>query len=104
MADNRKTIGQMNGPWAITLKLALASYPIVIMAAGSLSIWLVSQTFANQYHRETSSRRLLELEAAVDDIPPDWRKTVEQLDHRQRDMQAQLARMETILERLDRNP
>lgn len=48
----RRTIGNMNGPWAILLRLALASYPLVLTWA----VWVTTETFDNRAFRNSGER------------------------------------------------
>lgn len=51
-SHQRRTIGNMNGPWAILLRIALATYPLVL----AWGIWVTVQTFENQAFRNAGDR------------------------------------------------
>ena len=50
MAD--KTIGGMNGPWALILKLALATYPVLLLALLTWGTWMTVNQLKDQSFRE----------------------------------------------------
>ena len=50
MAD--KTIGGMNGPWALVLKLALATYPVLLLALLTWGTWMTVNQLKDQSFRE----------------------------------------------------
>lgn len=50
MAD--KTIGGMNGPWALILKLALATYPVLLLALLTWGTWMTVNELKDQSFRE----------------------------------------------------
>ena len=110
MADeptNRKTIGGLNGPWALLLKVMLASYVPVMTGIMAWSIWVTSETYANRSFRLTGPRvtpsDLHDLErrmnAQFSSLPPaDWRARIIAIEARQQDILRTVTRIETKLE------
>jgi len=103
----RKTIGQINGPWAILLKVMLASYIPLMGSLLTWGIWITSETYANQYFRLQGARvtpaELRELErrfeARFNALPPqDWRTRITTLESQQQAMFSTLIRIETKLD------
>ena len=110
MADeptNRKTIGGLNGPWALLLKVMLASYVPVMTGIMAWSIWITSETYANRSFRMTGPRvtsaELHELErrmnAQFSSLPPaDWQARIIAIESWQHDILRAVVRIETKLE------
>jgi len=51
-ADSPNRIGNLNGPWSIMLRLALATYPLVLAWA----VWVTSNVFADIAFRSSGDR------------------------------------------------
>lgn len=51
-ADSPNRIGNLNGPWSVMLRLALASYPLVL----AWSVWVTSNVFADIAFRNSGDR------------------------------------------------
>jgi len=45
MADSTRTIGAMNGPWALSFRIMLASYPFLVASMIGLGTWIVTKIF-----------------------------------------------------------
>lgn len=54
--SQRKTIGSMNGPWAIMAKVCMASYPIVMGALLTWGAWITAETLKNESFRDAGPR------------------------------------------------
>ena len=52
MAESAKTIGGMNGPWALLLRLTLATYPMIVAWA----IWMTANQFEDNAWRGLGPR------------------------------------------------
>ncbi len=107
MADDRKTIGNMNGPWALLLRAALASYPILI----GWCVWITVQTFESKAFREAGDRFTTtdaaimrrEIDAQFSNLPhPEWKARIVMLEEGQSRISMSLVRIETILERISK--
>jgi len=74
--DKRQTIGNMNGPWAVTLKLALVLMPILIVWTLSFGVWTVNSVHGLEVRmaerRDDPPRWLIEridkIDAAIADL------------------------------------
>lgn len=56
-ADNvRRRIGELNGPWALLLKMSLAAFPVIMSILIPWLIWVTSEVFANKGFRESGER------------------------------------------------
>lgn len=95
MSEPSKTIGNMNGPWAIMLRVFLGSYPLVL----GFGVWLVKSIHAlDKRHTQLQAEQSVfmskgdrfslqdayslerRIDARFDDLPPaDWREKVENL-------------------------
>jgi hypothetical protein len=42
---SNKPIGQLNGRWALLLKVALGTYPVILAAAITWSVWVTANIF-----------------------------------------------------------
>ena len=42
---SNKPIGQLNGRWALLLKVALGTYPVILAAAVTWSVWVTANIF-----------------------------------------------------------
>lgn len=51
-ADSPNRIGNLNRPWSVMLRLALASYPLVL----AWSVWVTSNVFADIAFRNSGDR------------------------------------------------
>ena len=118
-----KTIGGLNGRWALLAKAMFAAFPFVLI----LQVWLVSETFHNQYFREEVARwtisdaqaqtdawhkqlhlQVQRIDTRIDALPPeDWRERIKKIETTQELIrQAQtrsLIVLESIKTRLDRD-
>ena len=56
MSDEHTTLGEMDGRWAVLLKFHLAIVPPLVAALLALTIWLVTQQFADIAFRESGER------------------------------------------------
>ena len=108
MADstNPRTIGDMNGSWAILLRLALASYPLIL----AWTVWVTAQEFKDIGFREQSDRFTstdagilrLEIEKRFASLSPDdWKNRIIVIETNQREIISKLVAIET---KLDRKP
>jgi hypothetical protein len=108
MADssNPRTIGNMNGPWAILLRLALATYPCII----AWSVWVTVQEFediafrkqGDRFTATDAARMSLEIEKRFSTLPPDdWKNRIVAIESNQ---QMILVKLGVIESKLDRKP
>ena len=100
-------IGQLNGPWSVLLRLALASYPLVL----SWAVWMTVHQFQDEAFR-TSGERFTQLDgaklkaevlaaiAAAGTFPQEWRDRIIKIEGKQDDMMKALARIEVVLEKV----
>lgn len=71
-----RTIGNMNGPWAILLRIALVSHPFVI---GWL-VWVTSEQFRDINHRENAVTKV-DLNEKLSSLPSsEWKARVTVLE------------------------
>lgn len=107
-----KRIGNLNGPWSVLLRLALATYPLVL----GWSVWMTQAQFADQAFRSRSDlffradadamRRDVEAvdAAARVDFERRFEERLRAFEARQVAQIEQLTRVETrLLMLLDRN-
>lgn len=96
----------LNGPWTVVLKVALATYPFVIL----LAAWITRETFFNMSVREKTftkedslrlEMRLMEKIASLP--PPDWRARVMQLEKTVEENKGRLIRIEAIAADIKQN-
>jgi hypothetical protein len=69
MTANAKTIGQRNGPWAMLFRLSLATYPLLLMWCG----WVTVNQVKDNEFRETVRQdhdRLARIESKLDQMVP----------------------------------
>lgn len=80
--NGRDNIGQLNGPWAMGLKLMLATYPVLFAALLGWGSWVTKELvilgeFRNRGDRFTQADALQmrrEIDAQFAALPPkDWR-------------------------------
>lgn len=105
MSTGRK-IGEMNGYWALLLKLHLAAVPPIVAALVGLVVWLVSQQYTDIAFRSSEERfstadayamenRIRERETVLQTT---LLARIEQVDRRLDDVERNLARVLVILE------
>ena len=106
-----KTIGQLNGYWAMLLKFALAVFPIFLTFAIAWGTWITSETFANKSFRSIGDRvvpmDLARLEQRLQEeirrLPPaDWRMRILKTESDLREIRANQIKILTVLERLEK--
>lgn len=75
---------ELTGGWQVMLRMALASYPLII----ALHVWLVKSVFELKAQAEIGDRFTLQdaysmerrIDARIDLLPPpDWREKIENL-------------------------
>ena len=100
-----KSIGALNGPWSVLLRVALATYPLVL----AWCVWVTVQQFEDIAFRGRGDRftnvqgleleqRMLERFAALP--PQDWRDRIVAIERNQTFILEKLARIETKLDSL----
>jgi len=93
VADHPNRIGQLNGKWSVLLRLALASYPLVL----AWSVWVTTNIFADQAARNATDKFTMndgaKLRADMVERIADTTKPMQVID-------ARLVRVETKLDTL----
>jgi low affinity Fe/Cu permease len=98
-----KKIGELNGPWAVLLRLALGSYPLVV----SWCIWITVQEFEDKAFRErgntftATDAAILEnrLNEKIAESPSqDWKNRIVGIETTQRDILDKLSRIQGALD------
>jgi hypothetical protein len=102
----KKQIGDLNGLWALLLKLLLATYPVVL----AWTVWVTSETFKNQAFRSAGDRFTLpmaaDLEKRINEkfatLPPqDWRNKINDIAADVRTLQAAVQNNALALTRIE---
>jgi len=99
----KKAIGELNGWWALLLKISLAIFPVYCVFLTGWAVWVTSETFANQAFRLQGGRMtdvdgvkleaslktyfhatLQPLRAEIHGMPPqDWRDRILKMEENQ---------------------
>ena len=101
MADsqNANRIGELNGPWSILLRVALATYPLIL----AWTVWITNETFYNRAFRDRGDRFTktdgLVMEARIMEIiaklpPADWRTKVDKIVDNQTEMMRSIDKLQ----------
>ena len=106
-----RTIGAINGKWAILFKASLAMVVFILPLGLTWAVWVTSQIFTAQAFIAAGDRFTtvdgLQLEKRLIDriskLPPDdWRDRILAMEGRQATIGEAQARILTILDRIDR--
>lgn len=89
--DDSRKIGQLNGPWSILLRLALASYPLILAWA----VWMTSNQFADIAFRN-SGERFTKADALV--LRSDMVDRISSANEWRNDVLTRLARIESKID------
>ena len=99
-----RKIGDMNGPWAVMLRIALGTYPMVL----AWGVWVTVQEFESKAFREQGNRFTATdgvlLESRINErlasLPPvSWQTRIINMEENQLDIIQRLARIEAKLEK-----
>ena len=119
MADgySRKTIGQINGPWAIMFRVMLATYPIIVGIVIAWLSWITVgqikddnfRALGDRFSREDYRQHLVEeraehkaINTRFDLLPPaDWRASRLKLEADVSALQNIVAENRNILVRIE---
>ena len=123
----KKAIGELNGWWALLLKISLAIFPVYCALFTGWAVWITSETFVNQAFRLQGGRMTdvdgQKLEASLKaymqvalqpmrvemrGMPPqDWRDRIQCMEEKQGDTHDNqiriLGEIKSLREHLDRH-
>lgn len=103
----KRSIGNMNGPWALGLKIMLATYPILFAALVGWSSWVTKELivlgeFRNSGDRFTkvdAANMRREIDSQLASLPPkDWRDKYFKMEQKLDENQTMLVRLNTMLD------
>ena len=101
-----KEIGQLNGPWSILLRIALASWPPMLVVVVTWGIWVTKNQFEDKAFRESGDRftqmdgaalKAEVYERLAAQPPPEWRERIIRIETAQLEIIRGLTRIEERL-------
>jgi len=104
------TIGALNGPWAMTLKIVLATYPIVLVTSLSWAVWVTVSIYETKAFIGGGGERItqkdlraLKSEITLEQPSLEWKTKVSVIERDVRNLTVEQAKILAILERFDKS-
>ncbi len=106
-----KPIGELNGGWAILLKLSLATFPVFVTLSAAHASWASVAIIQNSYFRQLATveqqdtnQKVAAIQAAINALPPpEWRARVAAVEDDQKKLLEQTGRILVEIEYLKKS-